>query len=171
MNNNTWTKVKPVVAAKPNATSYVPPSQRKPEAPPEQTFDEMFPEGLLPVAAVKKSAWSSNFKAAIEKKVDTVEVPVVDKSILFSYTNPRTGRTTVVKDMPFHPDDKDMIEAVVTPNISTIMKKVSAKRRALDDDDDSSFHAETESHVEEENYDHYSEEEAEMTAAEDYVAD
>jgi hypothetical protein len=167
-NNNTWTKVN--AAAKPKATGYVPPSMRKPEAAPEQSFDEMFPEGLLPVAPVKKTVWASNFKAAIEKK-DTVETPVKDDTILASYTNPRTGRTTIVRDMPFHPDDNVVEASIAVPNISIIMKKVAAKRRALDDDDDSSFHADEESHVEEEHYDHYSEEEAEETTAEDYVSD
>ena len=164
-NNNTWTKVKGSTKA---VGGYVPPNQRKPAEP---TFDEMFPEGLLPVAPVKKNVWASNFKAAIEKK-DAIEVPDKDDNILYSYTNPITGKTTVLRNMTHHPDD-DLVEVpAVVPNISSIMKKVSAKRRILDDDDDSTFHAETESHVEEEHYDHYSEPpEDEEELGEDYVSD
>ena len=153
------------------AGGYVPPGQRKA---PEPTFDEMFPEGILPVAPVKKSVWASNFKAAIEKTNDVPE-PVKDTGILASYTNPRTGRTTIVRDMPYHPNDivTDVVtDAVaVIPNISSIMKKVASKRRVLDDDDDSSFHAEEESHVEEEHFDQYSEEAEEEELGEDYVSD
>ena len=171
MSANNWTTVKTKAKDTVVKGAYVPPSQRKAEKAPEQTFDEMFPEGLLPVATVKKTAWASDFKAAIEKK--TPDAPIVDNSILFSYTNPRTGRTTVVKDMPFHPDDRAGIEEanMMVPNISSIMKKVSARRRALDDEEDSLFQAEEESQVEEENYDNFSEEDLEETTADDYVSD
>lgn len=165
MSTNNWTtiKKKEKTAA---AGGYVPPSQRKA---PEPTFDEMFPEGILPVAPLKKSVWVSNFKEAIEKKNDVSE-PVKDDTILASYTNPRTGRTTIVRDMPFHPDDKVGIQEanVIVPNIK---KKVPVKRRALDDDDDSSFLADEESHAEEEHYDNFSEEEEKDEVVDDYVSE
>jgi hypothetical protein len=161
--SNAWTTVK----TKAPVGGYVPPSQRKPKEP---TFDELFPEGLLPVAPVKKSAWTSDFKAAIEKKTDVI-VPDRGNSILASYTNPITGKTTIVRDMPHHPHDNVQEPDVVIPNIVSIIKKTAAKRRVLDDDDDSFVQAETESHVEETDYDHYSEEPEEEKAEEDYVSD
>jgi len=161
--SNTWTTVK----TKAPAGGYVPPSQRKA---PEPTFDMMFPEGLIPVAQVKKTVWASNFKAAIEKKDDVVE-PVKDTGILASYTNPRTGKTTIVRDMPHHPYDNLIEEAVIVPNVSSFMKKAAAKRLVLDDDDDSFVHAETGSYEEEEHYDHHYSEEEEEDTADDYVSE
>lgn len=164
-NTNVWTKVK---GSTKTVGGYVPPSQRKPVEP---TFDQMFPEGLLPVAVVKKASWTSDFKAAIEKK-NTIDVPVKDDTILASYTNPRTGKTTIVRDMPHHPCDSVVDENVIVPNIVSMMKKAMVKRRILDDDDDSTFQVETESHVEEEQYDQFSEPpEDEEELGTDYVSD
>lgn len=164
-NTNVWTKVKGSTKA---VGGYVPPSQRKPAEP---TFDEMFPEGLLPVAPVKKATWTSDFKAAIEKK-NVIETPDRDDTILYSYTNPITGRTTVLRNMLHHPDDNTVDETVAVPNIVSIMKKTMVKRRILDDDDDSTFQVETESHMEEEHFDQYSEPpEDEEELGTDYVSD
>ena len=75
MNNKKWGKhskqwEKPTSKV---TVGYVPFSQReKPE--PTLTFDEMFPAGLV-APVIKTSAWSGNFKAAIEKAPVVVVAP------------------------------------------------------------------------------------------------